>query len=84
MNGNLSYMFLIILFLFPFQQEKVIFRDGKDLTLKEVFETLNLTSYDLSVDTLDVHVSEKPSTAFPSLSPSSFPPPSILISDLSK
>ena len=35
--------------------EVVIFRDGKYLTLKEVFESLNLTPYDLSVDTLDVH-----------------------------
>ncbi|NWU73806.1 AMPD2 deaminase, partial [Pterocles burchelli] len=28
---------------------------GKEQTLKEVFETMNLTAYDLSVDTLDVH-----------------------------
>lgn len=35
--------------------EVVIFRDGKYLTLKEVFESLNLTPYQLSVDTLDVH-----------------------------
>lgn len=35
--------------------EKVISRDGKTLTLKQVFESLNLTPYDLSVDTLDVH-----------------------------
>ena len=28
---------------------------GKYLTLKEVFESLNLSSYDLSVDTLDMH-----------------------------
>lgn len=34
---------------------KVIFRDGKILTLKEVFESLNLTAYDLSIDTLDMH-----------------------------
>ena len=33
----------------------VTHRDGKDLTLKQVFESLNLTSYDLSVDMLDVH-----------------------------
>eukprot|EP01096_Ripella_sp_DP13-Kostka_P001721 TRINITY_DN12109_c0_g1_i1.p1 TRINITY_DN12109_c0_g1~~TRINITY_DN12109_c0_g1_i1.p1 ORF type:complete len:693 (+),score=303.25 TRINITY_DN12109_c0_g1_i1:32-2080(+) len=33
----------------------VIFRDGKELTLKGVFESLNLTAYDLSVDTLDCH-----------------------------
>ena len=30
-------------------------RDGKYLTLREVFESLNLTPYDLNVDTLDVH-----------------------------
>ncbi|GAB4817976.1 hypothetical protein N2152v2_005022 [Parachlorella kessleri] len=35
--------------------EVVIFRDGKYLTLKEVFESLNLTPYDLNVDNLDVH-----------------------------
>ncbi|CDR37603.1 CYFA0S01e13102g1_1 [Cyberlindnera fabianii] len=36
-------------------KEKVIFRDGKVLTLEEVFESLNLTAYDLSIDTLDMH-----------------------------
>ncbi|KIY91457.1 AMP deaminase [Monoraphidium neglectum] len=35
--------------------EVVIFRDGKYLTLREVFESLNLTGYDLNVDTLDMH-----------------------------
>eukprot|EP00741_Cyanophora_paradoxa_P009877 tig00001694_g9567.t1 len=35
--------------------EVVIFRDGKHLTLKEVFESLGLTPYDLSIDTLDMH-----------------------------
>ncbi|XP_057949188.1 AMP deaminase-like [Malania oleifera] len=35
--------------------EVVIFRDGKYLTLKEVFESLDLTGHDLSVDLLDVH-----------------------------
>ena len=37
-------------------KEVVIFRDDKLLTLKQVFESLQLTAYDLSVDTLDVHV----------------------------
>lgn len=36
--------------------EVVVFRDGKHLTLKEVFESINLTAYDLSIDTLDMHV----------------------------
>ncbi|CAN6439295.1 unnamed protein product [Victoria cruziana] len=36
--------------------EVVIFRDGKYLTLNEVFESLQLTGYDLNVDLLDVHV----------------------------
>lgn len=36
--------------------EVVLHRDGKSLTLKEVFESINLTAYDLSVDTLDMHV----------------------------
>ncbi|ODV83441.1 hypothetical protein CANARDRAFT_203016 [[Candida] arabinofermentans NRRL YB-2248] len=35
--------------------EKVIQRDGQVLTLKQVFESLNLTAYDLSIDTLDMH-----------------------------
>ncbi|SCV03547.1 LAME_0H11298g1_1 [Lachancea meyersii CBS 8951] len=35
--------------------EKVIYRDGKILTLDEVFESLNLSGYDLSIDTLDMH-----------------------------
>ena len=30
-------------------------RDGKYLTLAEVFESLNLTGYDLNVDLLDMH-----------------------------
>eukprot|EP01104_Vermistella_antarctica_P008694 TRINITY_DN2197_c0_g1_i2.p1 TRINITY_DN2197_c0_g1~~TRINITY_DN2197_c0_g1_i2.p1 ORF type:complete len:956 (+),score=186.56 TRINITY_DN2197_c0_g1_i2:237-3104(+) len=39
--------------------EVVIFRDGRHLTLKQVFQSLELTSYDLSVDTLDVHADSK-------------------------
>jgi AMP deaminase len=39
--------------------EVVLFRDGKHLTLKEVFESINLTAYDLSIDTLDMHVSSR-------------------------
>ncbi|AET39192.1 AMP deaminase Ecym_4113 [Eremothecium cymbalariae DBVPG len=35
--------------------QEVIFRDGKVLTLAEVFQSLNLTGYDLSIDTLDMH-----------------------------
>lgn len=37
--------------------EVVLFRDGKHLTLAEVFSSINLTAYDLSIDTLDMHVS---------------------------
>ena len=33
----------------------VIFRDNRYLTLAQVFESLHLTAYDLSVDTLDMH-----------------------------
>jgi AMP deaminase len=33
----------------------VIFRDGRELTLAQVFESLRLTAYDLSIDTLDMH-----------------------------
>ncbi|KAI9009174.1 hypothetical protein DFJ74DRAFT_354560 [Hyaloraphidium curvatum] len=39
----------------PHAQEIVIFRDNKHLTLNEVFQSLNLTAYDLSIDTLDMH-----------------------------
>ncbi|RXK42472.1 AMP deaminase [Tremella mesenterica] len=39
--------------------EIVIHRDGKDLTLAEVFESLNLTAYDLSIDTLDMHAHQE-------------------------
>ncbi|KAK9449249.1 uncharacterized protein V1518DRAFT_415489 [Limtongia smithiae] len=35
--------------------EKVIIRDGKLLSLEQVFESLGLTAYDLSIDTLDMH-----------------------------
>lgn len=35
--------------------EKVIFRDDKVLTLNEVFKSLHLSGYDLSIDTLDMH-----------------------------
>ncbi|KAI9327235.1 hypothetical protein DFJ73DRAFT_964834 [Zopfochytrium polystomum] len=38
-----------------FPNEVVIYRDEKYLTLKEVFESLHLTAYDLSIDTLDMH-----------------------------
>ncbi|KAG6835953.1 hypothetical protein H0H93_012915 [Arthromyces matolae] len=36
-------------------KDVVIFRDGTYLTLEQVFESLNLTAYDLSIDTLDMH-----------------------------
>lgn len=36
-------------------EDTVIFRDNKHLTLSQVFESLNLTAYDLSIDTLDMH-----------------------------
>lgn len=36
--------------------EVVLFRDGRHLTLAEVFSSINLTAYDLSIDTLDMHV----------------------------
>ena len=37
-------------------EEVVLCRDGKQLTLREVFESIDLTAYDLSIDTLDMHV----------------------------
>ncbi|KAF2397590.1 AMP deaminase [Trichodelitschia bisporula] len=35
--------------------EVVLYRDGRHLTLREVFASINLTAYDLSIDTLDMH-----------------------------
>lgn len=35
--------------------EIVIYRDNKLLTLSQVFESLKLSAYDLSIDTLDMH-----------------------------
>ena len=37
--------------------EIVMFRDNKELTLQQVFDSISLTAYDLSIDTLDMHVS---------------------------
>lgn len=37
----------------------VIFRDNKHLTLQEVFESIRLTAYDLTVDRLDVHADNR-------------------------
>lgn len=36
-------------------QDVVIFRDGAELTLEQVFDSLKLSAYDLSIDTLDMH-----------------------------
>ena len=33
----------------------MIFRDGAELTLEQVFDSLQLSAYDLSIDTLDMH-----------------------------
>ena len=46
----------ILAHIFCDAQDVVIYRDGKYLTLREVFESINMTSHELSVDTLDVHV----------------------------
>ena len=35
--------------------EQVIYRDGKFLNLREVFESIGISGYDLNVDTLDMH-----------------------------
>ena len=46
-----------------YPNEVVMYRDNKHLTLKQVFESIHLTAYDLSIDTLDMHVCRtKPST----------------------
>ena len=38
--------------------DTVCVRDGEELTLRQVFESLNLTAYDLNIDTLDMHAHE--------------------------
>ena len=40
-----------------YPDEVVLSKDGTQLTLSQVFASLNLTAYDLSIDTLDMHVS---------------------------
>ncbi len=47
--------------------EVVLYRDKKHLTLAEVFESINLTAYDLSIDTIDMHVSALPRASRPQL-----------------
>lgn len=42
-----------------YPEEIVHIENGRGQTLKEVFETMNLTAYDLSVDTLDMHAVRK-------------------------
>lgn len=50
---NLFSVFLFLSYLA--RQDVVIFRDGAELTLEQVFQSLKLTAYDLSIDTLDMH-----------------------------
>lgn len=38
-----------------YPEEIVHVENGRGQTLKEVFESMNLTAFDLSVDTLDMH-----------------------------
>lgn len=53
---NLKHLLRFIKFkLRNFTDEVVIFRDGRNLTLGEVFMSLGLTAYDISIDTLDMH-----------------------------
>jgi len=53
---NLKHLLRFIKFkLRNFTDEIVIFRDGRNLTLGEVFMSLGLTAYDISIDTLDMH-----------------------------
>lgn len=41
--------------LATFPDEVVLLREGKEMTLKQVFDMLKITAFDLSVDSLDVH-----------------------------
>lgn len=55
-SPNVSSVRLQELFaLHPDLKDVVIFRDDADLTLEQVFQSLKLSAYDLSIDTLDMH-----------------------------
>lgn len=46
------------------EAERVVMeKSGKKITLKQVFETLHMDPYDLTVDSLDVHAVRMPYTA---------------------
>lgn len=47
----------------------VMHRDGKEMTLQDVFDSLNMTAYDLSIDTLDTHVSSFSTVVDPGCEP---------------
>ncbi|CAL5397859.1 unnamed protein product [Camellia sinensis] len=53
--GERSYIRTLCHHRLVLLEQVVIFRDGTYLTLKEAFERLDLTRYDLNVDLLDVH-----------------------------
>jgi AMP deaminase len=46
----------MILSSFEVCDARLIDADEKHLTLNQVFRSLKLTAYDLSIDTLDMHV----------------------------
>ncbi|OMJ26350.1 AMP deaminase [Smittium culicis] len=53
---NQKHLLRFIKFKIRTESDKqVIIRDNKMLTLKEVFQSLNLTAYEISIDTLDMH-----------------------------
>jgi AMP deaminase len=54
-SPNVSLRFQCPDFFSENSQDIVIFRDGRELTLSQVFESLKLSAYDLSIDTLDMH-----------------------------
>lgn len=46
----------------------VLAKDGKKMTLQQVFDSLDMDPYDLTVDSLDVHaVSKKAKNKFPNV-----------------
>ena len=59
-DGDVPVCKVLLLFWPIFDFSKSILKAGdKQMTLKEVFESLNLTAYDLTVDMLDVHAVRK-------------------------
>lgn len=53
---NQKHLLRYIKHKLKYQKDEIVsFRDGRFMTLTEVFDSLRLSAYDLSIDTLDMH-----------------------------